>query len=420
MSWTGTRLADRISRALPAGAAGVLSLLALDTEPLSGRPAVSGGLAGTLTLVQALGAAAVEAPLWLLTCGAVAAGPGEAAASPVQAQTWGLGRVAGLEHPDRWGGLIDVPAALDERAAERLGAVLAGCGEDQVVIRAAGIMARRLTRAQPPGTGRSWVPDGTVLVTGATGSVGGPLARWIAERGAPRLVLTSRGGAATPGAARLAAELAGLGAQAEVIGCDVAQRAQVAGLIARVGADGPPLSAVMHAAVAVNLMPVDVMDIDELAVTLGAKVAGATWLDELTQDLDLKQFVLFSSIAATWGVSEHGAYAAANAHLDALAGHRRARGLAATTVAWGVWDAGDWVRSEAVASMPQSVDPARLRLAGTAVPGAGAGADRAWPGAGRRRRRSSRSRTWTGRASRRSSPRCGHGGCSTRSPKCAR
>ena len=73
-----------------------------------------------------------------------------ALASPVQAQVWGLGRVAALEHPDRWGGLVDLPPVLDERAAARLCAVLAGCGEDQVAIRGAGIVARRLVRAPLP------------------------------------------------------------------------------------------------------------------------------------------------------------------------------------------------------------------------------------------------------------------------------
>ncbi len=105
--------------------AGVLSLLALDEAPLPGYPVVPAGLAATLALVQALDCREREAPLWVLTRGAVATAPGEAPASPVQAQAWGLGRVAGLEHPDRWGGLIDLPPVLDERAA---GAAVRGAG----------------------------------------------------------------------------------------------------------------------------------------------------------------------------------------------------------------------------------------------------------------------------------------------------
>ena len=135
---------------------------------MRGHPVVSAGLAGTLALVQALGDAGVDAPLWVVTRGAVAPGPGEVLASPVQAQVWGLGRVAGPEYPDRWGGLVDLPPLLDDRTAARLCAVLAGCGEDQVAIRGAGMLARRLVRAplaRRPGSrgcraGACWSPAG--------------------------------------------------------------------------------------------------------------------------------------------------------------------------------------------------------------------------------------------------------------------
>ena len=138
--------------------------------------------------------------MWVLTRGAVAAGAGEALASPVQAMAWGLGRVAGLEHPDRWGGLVDLPpvpdaagrAGLLVRTGALLCAVLAGCGEDQVAIRGAGIVARRLVRAPEPRDAGPWRPGGTVLVTGGTGAIGGHVARWAAGRGAPRVVLASR------------------------------------------------------------------------------------------------------------------------------------------------------------------------------------------------------------------------------------
>lgn len=112
-----------------------MSLLALDETPLPGHPVLANGLAGTQTLIQALILQGVHAPMWALTRGAVGATPDEAPTSPVQAQSWGLGRVATLEHPDHGGGLIDLPAEFDEQAAARLCAVLAECGEDQVAIR---------------------------------------------------------------------------------------------------------------------------------------------------------------------------------------------------------------------------------------------------------------------------------------------
>ncbi|MEU6236272.1 type I polyketide synthase, partial [Kitasatospora sp. NPDC047058] len=185
----------------PSAVTGVLSLLALDEAPLPEHPVVAGGLASTLALVQALGDAGIAAPLWLATRGAVAAGPGEALANPVQAQVWGLGRVVGLEHPERWGGLVDLPETLDERAGARLVAVLAGCGEDQVAVRTAGILGRRLSRVPQRGSEESWAPRGTVLITGGTGAIAGHVSRWLAGRGAERLVLTGRSGpaAAKPG-----------------------------------------------------------------------------------------------------------------------------------------------------------------------------------------------------------------------------
>uniref|UniRef100_UPI0004C29673 beta-ketoacyl reductase n=1 Tax=Streptomyces sp. NRRL S-87 TaxID=1463920 RepID=UPI0004C29673 len=142
--------------------AGVVSLLALDESG-------SAGVVGTAALVQALGDAGVEAPLWCLTRGAVSVGRSDRLVSAVQAQTWGLGRVAALEVPERWGGLVDLPEVWDERAMGRLVGVLAGgaAGEDQVAVRSSGVFGRRLIRAAGGGAG-AWEPSGTVLVTGGT------------------------------------------------------------------------------------------------------------------------------------------------------------------------------------------------------------------------------------------------------------
>ena len=298
-------LAARVTSALVGedGFAGVVSLLALATEPLPEHPVVSAGLAATLALVQGLGDAGITAPLWVLTRGAVAAGPGDEVSAPVQAQVWGLGRVVALEHPDRWGGLIDMPETMAERAMAPawLCAVLAGCEEDQVAIRPAGILARRLSQAPQPSPQARWSVRGTVLVTGGTGAIAGHVARWAAGRGAGRLVLASRSGPAAPGAAGLAARLAAGGTQASVLACDMAGRDQVSGLLARIGSDGPPLTAVLHAAGVVQATPADQVTAADLAAVLAAKAGGAALLDELTADLDLDAFVLFSSISATWG-----------------------------------------------------------------------------------------------------------------------
>ena len=317
------------------GVSGVVSLLALAEGPVPGYPVVPEGLAGTLALVQGLGDAGVTAPLWVLTQGAVTTGAGDALSSPVQAQAWGLGRVVGLEHPDRWGGLVDLPGQLEERAGSELARVLAGCGEDQVAIRAAGILGRRLARAPQPREREPWAPRGTVLVTGGTGAIGGHVARWLTDRGAPRVVLASRSGPAAAGAAALAAALAEAGSTAEVTACDIAGRDQVAGLLTRIAASGPALTTVLHAARTAQLAAVEELTVAELAAVLAARAAGAAVLDELTADLD--DFVLFSSISSTWGSGLQSGYSAANAFLDGLAGYRDGRGLPATSMAWGPW-----------------------------------------------------------------------------------
>ncbi|MBS2545272.1 SDR family NAD(P)-dependent oxidoreductase [Catenulispora sp. NL8] len=349
--------------------AGVLSLLAGDESPLTGSTGVGFGIAASQALVQALGDSGVEAPLWFLTSGAISTGPGEQLTSPSQAQVWGLGRVVALEHPERWGGLIDVPSAvsLDASVAARLCGVLAGgcADEDQLAIRAAGILARRLTRAVPrPAVAEPWSPSGTVLLTGGTGAAGGHVADWLAERGAPRIVLAGRTGPAASGLARLAAGLAARGSAVEVVSCDVADRDRTAGLLERIAASGAPLSAVVHAAGVVQATALADTTTEELAAVLGAKAAGAAILDELTAGLDLEAFILFSSIAATWGSGWQPAYSAANTYLDALAENRRSRGLAATSVAWGPWGGGGMTDPDSAERLARRgirlMDPAAL------------------------------------------------------------
>ena len=335
------------------GVAGVVSLLAVDEGPGEECSEVAAGVAGTLALVQALSDVRADAPLWVLTQGAVAAGPDEQLGSPVQAQVWGLGRVAALEYPQRWGGLIDVPPRLTGRAGQRLCGLLAGAGEhlaaeDQLAIRKAGVLARRLVRATLPrdggqrgGAGRSaeWAASGTTLVTGGTGALGGQLVRWVAERGAARVVLASRRGPAAPGMPQLAASLAGTGTVV-VAGCDVADKAALAGLLAWLAATGPAVTAVFHAAGVLDDGIVDGLSPRRLAGVRGPK-AGAAWhLHELTAGLALDAFVLFSSMAGSVGAEGQGNYAAANAFLDALAEYRRGRGLPAASVAWGPWAGG--------------------------------------------------------------------------------
>ncbi|MET8170807.1 type I polyketide synthase, partial [Streptomyces sp. NPDC005329] len=327
----------RLAEQVAGPADGVLSLLALGPD----------GTAATLVLAQALGDAGASAPLWCATADALSVTEGDAA-DPAQAQVWGLGRVLCLEAPHRWGGLVDMPADPDAHAVGLLCEVLAGIdGEDQVAVRATGVLGRRLVRATAPAS-EGWRPTGTVLVTGGTGALGGHVARWAARSGADRVVLVSRRGQAAQGAAELVAELTALGPQVVVEACDAADRTALGALLDRITADGPPLTAVVHTAGVLDDGVHDSLTPRRLATVLRAKADAATVLHELTERLPLEAFVLFGALGGVVGGAGQANYAAANAHLDALAERRRAMGLPATSVAWGAWAGGGMADADEV------------------------------------------------------------------------
>ncbi|MGW2332220.1 type I polyketide synthase, partial [Streptomyces sp. NPDC001700] len=332
-------------RDLGAGFDHVVSLLGLDAAtPAADRddPDAHGvaRLLATAALVQALGDAEIEAPLHIVTRGAVSTGRSEPPAAPAQALLWGFGRSVGLEHPERWGGLVDLPGTLDERAYDRLVAVLGGAvREDQTAVRGSGVLGRRLRRAESHGApvAAGWQSRGTVLVTGGTGALGGHAAHWLADHGAEHLLLISRQGASADGADELCAELTAKGVVVTVAACDAADRDALRDLLASVPEEYP-LTAVVHTAGVVDDGVVTALDPERFAGVLRPKVDAAVNLDELTRDLDLTAFVLYSSFAGTIGSAGQSNYAAANAFLDALAERRRAVGLPATSLAWGAWD----------------------------------------------------------------------------------
>ncbi|MCX5381156.1 type I polyketide synthase [Streptomyces sp. NBC_00091] len=319
------------------GVTRVLSLLGAGELPHPAHPDLPLAVTGTALLAQAAADAGLTARLWTVTLGATAVSPGEVPES-AGAQVWGLGRGIALEQPLLWGGLVDLPAAPDDRAWQRLvRALTAPGGEDQIAVRPSGIYGRRLVPAGSTPTRRTYTPRGTVLVTGGTGALGAHVARWLAGAGAGHLVLTGRRGAAAPGAEALAAELRALGAEVTVAACDVSDRAALAALL-----EAHPPTAVFHTAGIPHSEAFLDTGTPSFADVYAGKVAGARHLHELTsaQGLELDAFVLYSSGAGVWGSGGQSAYGAANAALDALAGQRRAQGLTATSVAWGLWGGG--------------------------------------------------------------------------------
>jgi NAD(P)-dependent dehydrogenase (short-subunit alcohol dehydrogenase family)/acyl carrier protein len=303
-----------------------------------------------MTLIQALEDTAIPTRLWCLTQNAVSTGPTDPLNNPPQAAVWGLGRSAALEHPQQWGGLIDLPHQLDQRALNRLCALLTDpTDEDQIAIRPSGTYVRRLQPAPTTNTItiRTWKPRGTALITGGTGALGAHIARWLARNGAQHLVLTSRQGPAAPGATELQNELTELGTRVTITACDVANRTELAALIQQLHTPDDPIRTVVHTAGINTATMLTQTTPTDLAHITTAKTTGAQHLDELLDHTQLDAFILFSSIAGVWGSGGQSPYAAANAYLDALAQQRRSHGHTATAIAWGPWAEGGMATGEA-------------------------------------------------------------------------
>ncbi len=293
----------------------------------------------TLHVVQRLlaGAAVDETELVFLTRGAVSATAEEDLDGLVTAPVWGLVRSVRAEHPERTLRLVDIGR---DAAPVAVAAALAAT-EPELVVTGGNLVAPRLLPvvAEDRSGGPVLDPEGTVLVTGGTGELGRLVAtHLVAAYGMRHLVLASRRGPDAPGADELTTELLAAGADSvRVLAADVADRAQVAALLSEVDVRHP-LTAVLHLAGVVDDRLVTGQDPQRFARVLAPKVAGAWHLHELTRDDPLAAFVLFSSVSGVLGSAGQSNYAAANTFLDALAAHRRANGLVATSLSWGLWE----------------------------------------------------------------------------------
>ncbi|OIJ88198.1 type I polyketide synthase, partial [Streptomyces monashensis] len=337
-SWAPVASAEDVAALADAGR--VPAAAVLQAVGGAGEDAVLALTARVLSVLQAwLATDALEdSRLVVATRGAVPAGAEGAVSDPAGAAVWGLVRAAQAENPDRIL-LIDADPAADDGVGPVLGAVLAG-GEPQVAVRGTALSAPRLARAagQVPDLTEVFAPDGTVLVTGGTGSLGALLARHLVTGyGVRHLVLASRRGPDADGARQLVAELTEQGAAVSVVACDVSDRDQAQALLASVS-DAHPLRGVIHTAGVLDDGVIGALTPERLARVFAPKADAVRHLDELTRDLDLDVFAVFSSASGVFGSAGQGNYAAANAFLDGLMAHRRAAGLPGLSLAWGLWE----------------------------------------------------------------------------------
>ncbi|WP_143070972.1 type I polyketide synthase, partial [Streptomyces malaysiense] len=273
--------------------------------------------------------------LLVVTRGAVATAETDTVTDVAAAAVWGLVRSAQLEHPGRFL-LVDLDAGAGRGVLPSVAAV----DEPQAAVRGDRVLVPRVTRV--PATPADDAPEpidleGTVLVTGGTGTLGGLVARHLAGSHQVRhLLLVSRSGRAAAGAAELEAELTSLGAEVTIASCDAGDPRALAALLESIPSDRP-LTAVVHTAGVLDDAVISALAPEQIDAVLRPKADVAWHLHELTRDLGLRAFVLFSSAAGTLGSPGQGGYAAANAFLDALAAHRHAAGLPAQSLAWGLW-----------------------------------------------------------------------------------
>ncbi|MGF1495533.1 MAG: alpha/beta fold hydrolase [Elainellaceae cyanobacterium] len=289
--------------------------------------------------------------LWLVTRQAIALQP-EATVNWAGAALWGLGKVMALEHPELWGGLIDVAdGVVDGAIAPDL---LAPDGETQLAFSQGQRYAARLTRSlwQPAIPAAPVLPgddQATYLITGGLGALGLTVAQALVDQGAAHITLISRGKPSEPVQARLR-QLERAGGAFLVLQADVTHQQDLVQVFETLRASGLTLRGVVHAAGTLADGVLAHQTADQFTPVFAPKVTGALNLHRLTHDQPLDFFVLFSSAAALLGSPGQGNYAAANAVLDAIAHHRRTQGLPATTINWGPWsttgmaDQGDRLR----------------------------------------------------------------------------
>ena len=270
---------------------------------------------------------------WFLTQGAQAVTPDEHV-SPWQSQFWGFGRTLQVEHPDHFGGCIDLDTVRDPDAL--IAEIMGDSPDKEVALRRGTRHAARLMRPEPSMGDHGALEltaEASYLITGGVGALGLQVAQYLAKQGAKHLVLTGRSGVSTDDQRTALHALEDAGVKVDVIAADVSK----AGDVERVLAAAPNLRGVVHAAGVLADAMLTQQSPERFACVAGPKVDGAWQLHKQTLDQPLDFFVMFSSVASAIGSPGQSNYASANAFMDGLAHLRRRQGLAATAINWGPW-----------------------------------------------------------------------------------
>lgn len=325
------------------GVGTVLYCPALDLQGEDGwDPAAAEALTNAaVSVVRRLSGDESDGPrLWLVTRCSQAVRD-ETTLNVAQATLWGLGRCIALEHPDRWGGLIELDASDAATCARHLVQEVAGGGaEGQAAYRGGERLVPLLERvALPPRQQGAVDPEGSHLVVGATGRIGPHLLRRLAGLGAHHLVLVTRRGLEGP-CAELVDQLRERGTSVTDVAADVADEEAMVALFGRFGADLPPLRGVYQAAFVEDVTFIEHLQADRVAAMFRPKVRGTTLLHRLSAGHDVTEFLVFSSTTGLLGSQGLAHYAAASCFVDGLAHARRLSGLPAHVVNWGTWKDG--------------------------------------------------------------------------------
>jgi acyl transferase domain-containing protein/acyl-CoA synthetase (AMP-forming)/AMP-acid ligase II/pimeloyl-ACP methyl ester carboxylesterase/acyl carrier protein len=261
----------------------------------------------------------------------------------VYSSLWGLGKVISIEHPEYWGGIIDLPLQQQEGEVDSLLAAIANSTkEKQQAIRNGHIHVSRLVYRDGKSLKRLLRTDGligtdkTYLITGGLGALGLQLAQYLVTKGAKNIVLVSRN-APKENARIVIEELQKQGVNILPLQADITKEEEVRNLFVQIDNNLPPLKGIFHAAGTLDDGILQKQDWQKFEKVLEPKILGAWHLHNLSQDRELDFFILFSSIASLIGSAGQGNYAAANSFLDGLSAYRQSLNLSCLTINWGAW-----------------------------------------------------------------------------------